>query len=451
MFVRKKLFLSGILSFIIICTFNLPIYATPSYPDIFGEAAILMDGNTGEILYSKNENKRLYPASITKLATALIAIENKKPTDIITMSKEAVYSIERGSSHIGLDVGEQISLDQGLHALLLDSANESANGIAELCDGTIEDFAKGMTTRVKELGAKNTNFTNPHGLHDPNHYSTAYDMALITREVIKQPYFQHIMTQKTYQIPPTNKSSEIRYLSQQHKLMNELRDSRMYRNDVIAGKTGFTNEAGNTLVTVAKREDIELICVVLKSNSANLYSDTNLLLDYGFDNFKSISLHQKDNIIDVVPMYTVKSGQLIHMADCDIAVEDNINILASTDLKQRKIDTIVSLPPRIDKSASLGDVVGTIAYNYEGESLLTSNLVIENLSYIPALEPATFPQKPMYTIPPTQIPSGLNLILLCFTAMIILVGIVRVNIKHSRRIKQDSIRKKTLRFSKTIK
>ena len=451
MFVRKRLFLYGILSLIIINTLRFPLYGNPVYPDIFGEAAILMDGNTGEVLYSKNENKRLYPASITKLATALIAIENRKPTDIITMSKESVFSIEPGSSHIGLDVGEQINLDQGLHALLLASANEAANGIAELCDGSIEDFARHMTRRAKELGAKNTNFTNPHGLHDPNHYTTAYDMALITREAVRQPYFQHIMEETTYQIPPTNKTSEIRYLSQQHRLMNELRDSRMYRNDVIAGKTGFTNEAGNTLVTVAKRGDVELICVVLKSNGANLYSDTNILLDYGFDNFKCISLHQKSNIIGVVPMYTIKSGQLIHMADCNIAVEDDITILTSSDLKQRKIDTIISLPPRIEKNASLGDVVGTIVYKYEGEPLATNNLVIEELNYIPALEPATFPQKPKYIIPATNIPQGLDLALLCFTAIIVIGGIFRLNIMHCRRIKREATRKKTLRFSKTIK
>ena len=451
MFSRKKLFLYGIFSFMMVSTSSFPVYASTTPPDIIGESAILMDVNTGQVLYNKNMNERLYPASITKLITALIAIENKKPTDIITMSKEAVYSIEPGSSHIGLDVGEQVNLDQGLHALLLASANECANGIAELCDGSIESFARHMTRRAKELGTKDTNFTNPHGLHDPNHYTTAYDMALIARELIQQPYFQHIMKQATYQIPPTNKSSEIRYLSQQHRLMNELRDSRMYRDDVIAGKTGFTNEAGNTLVTVAQQGDVELACVVLKSNGANLYTDTNTLLDYGFDNFQSISLHQKDSIIDVIPMYTVKSGQLIHMADCSIAVEDNITILTSSDLKHQKIDTTVSLPPRIEKDAVLGDIVGTIVYSSKGKPLSSNNLVIENLNYIPALEPATFPQKPQYIIPVTKIPHGLNMILLCFVGIFLIGGILNLNTRHSRRIKREAHKKKTLNFSKTMK
>jgi len=449
----KRFILYGALSFLIlnINIFQTPIYGDSPNLDIFGEAAILMDVKTGEVLYSKNEDTQLYPASITKLMTALIAIESKKPTDIIIMSKEAVYNIEPGSSHIGLDVGEQINLDQGLHALLLASANESANAIGELCDGCIEDFAKHMTKRAKELGAKNTNFTNPHGLHDPNHYTTAYDMALIGRQVIQQPYFQEIMQQKTYQIPPTNKTEEIRYLSQQHRLMNEQRDSRMFREDVIAGKTGFTNEAGNTLVTIAKRGDIELVCVVLKSNLANLYLDTNMILDYGFENFKRISLHQKNNIIDVLPMYTVKSGQLIHMANCNVGVEESISLLTDSGLKQRKIEPIISLPERIEKDASPGDIIGTIVYNYEGKPLSSSNLIIETLNYIPSIEPTIFPQKPKYTIPTTKVPEGLNLILLSLAVAIILSSAIILNIKSSRRLKRVGHKKKTLRFSKNIK
>ncbi len=449
MYLHKKIFFYSLLSLIIFNITTRPTYG--NHLDIYAESAILMDANTGEILYGKNEHRSQYPASITKLMTALIAVENQKPTDMITMSKDAVYGIEPGSSHIGLDVGEQINLDQGLHALLLASANESANGIAELCNGSIECFARHMTNRAKELGAKNTNFVNPHGLHDPNHYTTAYDMALIAKEVIQQPYLQEIMQQKTYQIQPTNKTQEIRYLSQQHRLMNELRDSRMYRPDVIAGKTGFTNEAGNTLVTVAKQEDIELICVVLKSNRDHLYSDTNTLLDHGFNDFKKIPLHRKDNIIDTLPMYTVKSGQLIHMADCNIAVEDNVNILTKSNLKQQNIDTTISLPPRIEKNVSLGDVVGTIDYNYEGKTLSTNNLVVQTLNYIPASEPAVFPQKPKYVIPAMNLSQGLNFILICFAGILLSGLLLILSIKHNRRNKLKNHRKKLLRFSKTIK
>lgn len=449
---KYKQFLSKLFfGLIIITIFQAPIYASPSYPEIFSESAVLIDTKTGNILYGKSENTRLYPASITKLLTALIAIEDKRPTDIITMSKEAVFSIERNSSHIGLDVGEQISLDQGLHALLYASANEVANGIAELCDGSIAAFAEHATRRAKELGANNTNFTNPHGLHDPNHYTTAYDMALISREVIKQPYFQEIMNNYTYQIPSTNRYAEIRYLSQPHKLLNERRFGKTARTDVIGGKTGYTSMAGNTLVTMAKRGDVELISVVLKSNSQNLYKDTNILLDYGFDNYKSISLHQEDNVIASVPMYTVKSGQLIHVADGDICVEECVNLLANSDLKERKINPIVSLPSRLSKDVSLGDIVGTVSYDYEGQYLSTNNLVLKNLNYLPSPEPTIFPEKPKYAGPVLTLTAFSWLPFRLSTIAISAVLLLVLLFKHQHYNKLKNRRKKILRFSKTIK
>ncbi len=430
----------------------MPLYATAPFPDIFAEAAVLIDAKTGKVLYGKNENQRLYPASITKLMTALVAIENQNPTDLITMSKEAVFSIERNSSHIGLDVGEQINLDQGLHALLLASANEAANGIAELCDGSIEAFAKHATRRAKELGANNTNFVNPHGLHDPNHYTTAYDMALISKEVISQPYFQDIMSTHTYQIPSTNKCEEIRYLSQPHKLLHEKRYGKSYRSDVIGGKTGYTTDAGNTLVTMAKRDEVELIVVVLKSNSQNLYKDTNIVLDYGFDNYKTISLHQEDNIISSLPIYSIKSGQLIHTANADICVAACVNLLANTGIKERLISPVISLPDRLDKDMVSGEVVGTIEYYYEGEVLSKSNLIVKSINYLPSPEATIFPEKPKYAaamlglpiIPWLNLGIGASAISMAFLLIFLL--------KHRRHNKlQVRRRKRLLRFSKTIK
>lgn len=431
---------------------HVPVYADTPYPDVFAESAVLIDANTGKVLYGKAENKQAYPASITKLMTALIAMETQSPTDRMIMSKEAIYGIERNSSHIGLDVGEEITLDQGLHALLMASANEVANGIAELCAGSIAAFGERMTARAKELGANNTNFTNPHGLHDPDHYTTAYDMALISRELIHQPYFEAIMNTPRYQIPPTNKCDEIRYLSQPHKLLNEQRFGKTYRPDVIGGKTGYTSVAGNTLVTMAKRDDVELIAVVLKSNSQNLYKDTNMILDYGFDNYKTISLHQEDNVIDTLPIYTVKSGQLLHMADADISVEECINILAKANLKERMIDPIISLPASLDKDVSAGDVVGSIVYEYEGETLLTRNLVVQTLNYLPPPKPTVFPQEPIYAAPLSILPAlpwtGLGI----GTSVILGIMLMISLFKHRRQSKRQRIRrKKLLKFSKTIK
>lgn len=452
MFKSKKFLCNLFVGIIIINMVQMRLYATAPCPDVFAESAILIDTTTGKVLYGKNENQRLYPASITKLLTALVAIENQNPTDLITMSKEAVFSIERNSSHIGLDVGEQITLDQGLHALLLASANEASNGIAELCDGSIEAFAEHSTRRAKELGANNTNFVNPHGLHDPNHYTTAYDMALISRAVIGQPYFQEIMNTHTYQIPSTNKCDEIRYLSQPHKLLHEKRYGKSYRSDVIGGKTGYTTVAGNTLVTMAKRGEIELIVVVLKSNSQNLYKDTNMILDYGFDNYKTISLHQEDNIISTLPIYSIKSGQLLHVADADICVEACVNLLANAGIKERMINPLISLPKRLDKDIVTGDIVGTIEYDYEGEILSKNNLIVKSINFLPSPEPIIFPEKPNYAASMFALPD-IPLLTLGIGASIISLALLLLSILQYRRHNklQKRRRKKLLRFSKTIK
>ena len=161
--------------------------------ELNAEAAILIDAMTGEILYEKNSNKKEYPASITKIMTALLAFECGKMDEIITFSHNAVFGIEPGSSHIALQENEQITMEQAMYALLLRSANESALGIAEQIDSSVEKFAEHMTARAKELGCNNTNFVNPNGLHNENHYTTAYDMALIAKEVLKFDEFKKMI------------------------------------------------------------------------------------------------------------------------------------------------------------------------------------------------------------------------------------------------------------------
>ena len=274
------------ISILLICN---PVQTSNAEPDILSpsissEAAVVIDACTGNIIYAKNEHEKNYPASITKLMTALLGFEEIGTKDNLSFSKEAVMSIEYGSSHIGITEDEILTSDQAFHALLLMSANEVANGIAENSSGSIESFIESMNNKARQLGANNTHFVNPHGLHEESHYTTAYDMSIITRELLKMPEFLEIMEDITYQIPITNKSEEIRYLSQQHKMMNVKRDSSLYRKDVIAGKTGYTNQAGHTLVTVARQEDKTIIVVLLKSNAESMYKDTSMLLDYGFEN-----------------------------------------------------------------------------------------------------------------------------------------------------------------------
>ena len=179
---------------------------------IGSESAVLIDAASGQVLFQKNMNQKAYPASITKIMTGMLALEKGDLSQTVTMSEEAVFSIDRSSAHIALDVDEEITLEQALYALAIASANEAANGIAETVSGSVADFAKEMNQTAVEAGAQNTNFTNPNGLHDDNHYTTAYDMAKITAAALQNPKFAEIFGTEKYDIPPTNKQPETRYL-----------------------------------------------------------------------------------------------------------------------------------------------------------------------------------------------------------------------------------------------
>ena len=419
------------------------LYAAPTVPSIQAEAAILMDAKTGTILYEKNINERCYPASITKIMTALLAIENLKPSDIITFSQEAIFGIERNSSHIGLDVGEQITVDQALRGLMLMSANEAANGLAEKVAGSVDTFAMMMTNKAKELGANNTNFVNPHGLHNDNHYTTALDMAIITRAIYNNEYFLEIMSTPIYQIPPTNKTTEMRYLSQQHGLMNKSRNSKLYRSDVIGGKTGYTDQAKHTLVTVARQNGIDLIVVILKGEKNTYYSDTTALLDYGFESYKLLDLHTPSDVLATLPLYSIKSGKLYELGNCKIGVKDTKSVLVETDVKRRELTTNVSLPDYLTIGTNESDVVGTITYINNNKTLQTSDLIVSEISYIPAPYKADYPSLEQKT---SILPTLLGVITIIL--ILLLIGIFLIG--HRRKVK-NSYRYKKMKFSKTIK
>lgn len=348
-------------------------YADDSKLDLSAQSVILMDGKTGQILYGKNENTKHYPASITKLMTALLALENLKLDDNITFSRNAVLSIEFGSSHIGIQEDETLTIDQALHGLLLMSANEIANGLAEETSGSIESFADAMTQKAESIGALNTRFVNPHGLHDENHYTTAYDMALIAKELVKNENFLEIMKDITYQIPPTNKVDEIRYLSQQHKMMNEKRDPTLFRADVIGGKTGYTNEAGHTLVTMAKKGDRVLIAVILNGNGNQVYDDTNALLDYGFDKLSNLTIEPKE-YINTFPI--IENGKTIGTAN--VTLKNPVTVLVPANY-----DTSINFETElkhITSPATTGNIAGRIIIKNSTTPLIETDLIITDVS-----------------------------------------------------------------------
>lgn len=264
----------------------------PEGPKIEGQSAVLMDAVTDTVLYSKNADDRLYPASITKIMTALLACENLDINDTITMSEAAAYGIEAGSSSIYAETGEVFTVEQALMALMLESANEMALALAEKTSGSVKKFVELMNDRARQLGCTDTHFNNPNGLPDETHYTTANDMMKIAKAAWYNPLFRKFVTTQVYEIPPTNKQPETRYLLNHHKMM----EGQSYAYDgVLGGKTGYTNDAGSTLVTYAKKGNSVLIAVVLNSTNG-AFPDTTSLLDYGFNNFE-----RKDMNVDLNP------------------------------------------------------------------------------------------------------------------------------------------------------
>ena len=251
---------------------------TLKQPEIQAQGAVLMDAATGNLLYSKEAETKFYPASITKLMTALLVAEKCSLDDTVTFSKTAVTNLESGAVTLGLVEGDKLTVRQSLYGLLLKSANEVANGLAEHTAGSISKFADMMNARAKELGCTNTNFVNPNGLNNSNHYTTPHDMALIARAAFQNGTVSKITSTLSYQIPATQKAAA-RTISLGHKMLYP-NDARYYQG-VIGGKTGYTSLAGNTLVTCAERDGVRLIAVIMKSKSTQ-YTDTSALLDYGF-------------------------------------------------------------------------------------------------------------------------------------------------------------------------
>ena len=225
----------------------------PAGPQVYAESAIVMEASTGTILYSKASDEQHYPASITKIMTVLLALENCEMDEEVTFSHNAVYSIDYGSSSIARDEDEVLTVEECLYAIMLESANECANAIAEHISGSTEAFADLMNQRAAELGCTNTHFVNPSGLPNEEHYTSAHDMALITRAAVSHEEFRKISGTSRYVLRATNKKSEELLMNNHHYMISGYKTSKYLDDTVFAGKTGYTEAALNTLVTCATR------------------------------------------------------------------------------------------------------------------------------------------------------------------------------------------------------
>ncbi|MBP3487325.1 MAG: D-alanyl-D-alanine carboxypeptidase [Roseburia sp.] len=336
----------------------------PEGPEVQSPAVILMEMSTGTVLYEKNADEQHYPASITKIMTTLLALENSELDEIVTFSDEAIDNTE--GSGISRDYGEQMTMEQCLYAVMLSSANECAYAVAEHVGGTVDHFVEMMNEKAAELGCTNTHFVNPHGLFDENHYTSAHDMALIAKAAYENETFRIITGTARYTIPPTNKHDEQTDLQNHNEMLYPWQTLKYRYEYCTGGKTGYTNVARSTLVTYAEKDGMSLVCVVMQTESPNQWIDSTDLFNYAFDNFQMFNIADNETRYDTSE--AVEVGALNNnKAFVDIDRDAVIVLPKTTEFSDATSQIVYD---DIDQS-----VVGSITYTYAGREVGRADII----------------------------------------------------------------------------
>ena len=389
MYLQKKFFI--ILFFLILFNIFFENICMAVEPTIYSQSAILIDSNSGDVLFEKNSNALMYPASTTKVLTAIIALESCPLDEKITASPNAINSIQSGYTNAKIQVGETLTMEDLLYALLLKSANEAANVIAEHIGGSIENFANIMNAKAIELGCTGTHFVNANGIHNDAHYTTASDLAKITKYCMQNETFRHMVSTEQYTLPATEQyPSTDRILKNTNSLM--IKGHKYYYPYAIGGKTGFTTQAKNCLIAISDKNGLELISVVLHAESTEdgrsaRYLDTINLLEYGNNNYKSCSILEKNQIVDNVEVSNnSKTSKLNVIAKNRLAVTMPISKELNISSSDIHIEQNLSAP--IQK----GTVLGYASY-VVGDKTYKTDLIAESdinlISSSDALESST--------------------------------------------------------------
>ena len=345
-----------------------PAFALTSPPELTGETAVLIDTKTGDVLFDKNKDALREPASTTKIMTALLTLENLPLDKVLTIDAESPFT---GGSRIYIVEGEELTVEQLLYALLLESANDTAVALAIAISGSVQEFVMLMNDRARELGAKNPRFENPNGLHSPGHFISAYDLALIAREAMKNQDFRKIVSTVNYTIPETNKQPERAYIHNTNRLLSDSETKVSVKGvmtpvkyeGVTGVKTGYTPQAGGTLVASAERDGTELIAVVLASTDMGRFADCISLLDYGFDNFYTYKAVDSNAKLEDIP---VKRGV---ERFTDAMILDDRYITLPREASLSLITTKVVIDEDLTAPVEAGQIVGRIEI-YEGGDMI---------------------------------------------------------------------------------
>ncbi len=398
-------------------------------PQIYSEAGIVMDMDSGAILYAKNIDDQHYPASITKVATALVALQHYSMDEIVTFTWDDVGFLEYGDAHIGIKPDEQVKMEDCMYGMLLASANEVSHAIGAHMDGGFDQFMLVMNQTVQALGCKNTHFTNTYGLHDDEHYTSVRDMAIISSEVFKYEEFRKITATLQYTIPETNITNEKRTFQQNHKMLREWDDR--YYEYCVGGKTGYTDQALTTLVTFATKGDMNLVAVVMRTHGGgnNAYKDTRKMLDYGFENFSKIPVTQE--MLANEHIESIDSGAYV----C---------VPTGTTFEQVQV--------QYTDPTELGVKTGAVSFTYSGQPVGKTGMVIteayhNELHGIKEVkdEPQKEAKNPLPTI--LKVLAGIFLTLAVLTvALMIFVCYRRKQIKKRRRQRRMQRRKELERM-----
>lgn len=344
-------------------------------------AALLMDMNTGRLIYGKNVNQQMYPASLTKMMTGILALESGRMEESTVATYEALQSITLEDSHMGILIGEELTMTDLVNSMLIYSANDASNVIAVHLAGSISAFVEMMNAKAQELGMTSTHFVNPCGVHDDNHYTTAQDLAVLAEYCMQNETFREIVKKPSYHIDPTNKYTQNRDLPSTNLFLSTARSASYLYKPCTGIKTGTTEAAGHCLVASASYNDMNLLTVVLKCDDTDVkqgaysYIVTRNLFDFGFSNYRSGVLATPGNIVADSKVKEAKNDKRV-----TLTVDTDVNALvpASNDDITSEIETVVNLSDTPIAPIAKGDVLGTVTYMYRGTELGRANLVAAN-------------------------------------------------------------------------
>lgn len=359
----KTKFLLALLIFLI--SFQSFVFANEI--DITSEAGLLVEYSTGKVLYEKNSNKVMYPASTTKILTAIVVLENCNLSDIATVSESALSNIPSGYVTCNLQVGEEISINDLLHALLIPSANDAAFVLAEHVGGSVKGFSDMMNKKAKEIGCTNTHFVNPNGIHDDNHYTTAYDLYLMGKYAMQNEVFKSIVSKTEYTLPATNKyPNNDRILHTSNSLLDKS-NKNYYYEPTIGIKTGHTTQAGNCLVAESSKNNMNFISVILNGNSTSngldsRFVDTKNLFEYGYANYEFNDVVTKNTPVTTIE---IENGTK-DTKNLELVTEKNINVFHNKNIDLSTINPEIILEENIFAPITSGTVLGVAKYNIDG-------------------------------------------------------------------------------------